>query len=255
MAEGRSGFRGPLRRCIDRRYPGWNLDAALRYLPIATHLDRSRPREVLDVGSGGMGLSLYWGRKTTTLDVSPAEPAGAGLVTPVQGSAAALPFRDRSFDVVVCCDVLEHIPPEQRDGVLSELIRTARREVILAVPCGAEAHRAELAVERVFRRRRGQPHPWLRDHLAYGLPEASWVKGRFEALAPTLGRRVSITEKGNVNLALWRFLFGLYFRGGDRTSTFLRTYLLLLLPLLRHANWGQTYRRIFFVTFSLPTEG
>ena len=63
-------FRKRVQGYIDTRYPNWNLDAALRYLPVAEHLNRSGAEQVLDVGSGGTGLSLYWGRRTIALDVS-----------------------------------------------------------------------------------------------------------------------------------------------------------------------------------------
>src|SRR3712207_3074361 len=51
-----------------------------------------------------------------------------------QASGTALPFPDRSFDVVATCDTLEHVPQEGRSAFLRELRRVARRAVILAAP-------------------------------------------------------------------------------------------------------------------------
>jgi len=43
-----------------------------------------------------------------------------------------LPYPDESFDTVVCSDVLEHIGPHRQ--ALAELVRVARRKVIITVP-------------------------------------------------------------------------------------------------------------------------
>ncbi len=52
----------------------------------------------------------------------------------VVGSAIDLPFPDRSFDVVGCFEVLEHLPSELPRRALSELARVARQAVVLSVP-------------------------------------------------------------------------------------------------------------------------
>jgi SAM-dependent methyltransferase len=50
----------------------------------------------------------------------------------VQGSALTLPFTDDSFDLVLCIEVLEHLPdPEQ---ALREIARVASDAVVVSVP-------------------------------------------------------------------------------------------------------------------------
>jgi len=238
------------KRCkgyIDSRYPNWNLDAALRYLPIAEHLNRSDMNQVLDVGSGGAGLSLYWGRKTIALDLSITAPLAASLTVPVIASATALPFRDRSIEVIVSADVLEHLPRSDRTRMLSEMIRVSSSQVILAAPCGRRAHMAEVDVERIYREKKGAPHPWLREHLAHGLPDEAEVQESLRSLARQDCRMARIQVQKNTNLRLWHWVFRCYSGGGPRTSHFIRYYLLALIPLFRHLNWGETYRKIFFV--------
>jgi ubiquinone/menaquinone biosynthesis C-methylase UbiE len=52
----------------------------------------------------------------------------------VAGSIVDLPFPDRSFDVVGCFEVLEHLPDDLPRQALFELARVARQAVVLSVP-------------------------------------------------------------------------------------------------------------------------
>jgi hypothetical protein len=240
-------LRKPVEGYIDSRYPNWNLDAALRYLPIADHLDRSGAVQVLDVGSGGAGLCLYWGRETIALDLDFADAIQGSPFRPVVGSAVTLPFQSRSIEAIVSADVLEHIPRPERPKMLSEMIRVARRQMILACPCGRLASQAEVEVAEIYRKRHNDSHPWLRDHLKHGLPEAMEVEQAVRSIAGEQGRKAEIRIEKNTNLALWRFVFRRYFGGGPRVARVIRYYLLALIPLLRRLHWGETYRKIFFV--------
>lgn len=53
-------------------------------------------------------------------------------IEPVTASALALPFADRSIDVVCCSQVLHHFEPASALDVLREMHRVARRGVIVA---------------------------------------------------------------------------------------------------------------------------
>ncbi len=55
-------------------------------------------------------------------------------VTAVQGDVTALPFDADHFDGVLCAEVLEHIRPTLLDRACSEIVRVARRFVIVGVP-------------------------------------------------------------------------------------------------------------------------
>lgn len=99
------------------------------------------PRRVLEVGCGeGIVLAAMATRLPGTgfdgleLDETALEQArtrcpGARLV---RGDACELPFEDRSFDLVVCLEVLEHLPEPAR--ALRELKRVARSACLLSVP-------------------------------------------------------------------------------------------------------------------------
>ena len=96
--------------------------------------------EMLDVGCGTGGTTAFLGRghRVTGCELQ-AEAATCcrrrGLESVVRGSAEALPFRDATFDVVLCLDVLEH--HEDDLAVARELRRVLRPGGVLlaTVPC------------------------------------------------------------------------------------------------------------------------
>ena len=89
-------------------------------------------RRALEVGCGGGLLTEEIARMG--FDTTGIDPAGASLRTAReharasglaihydQGSGERLPYPDRSFDVVLCCDVLEHV--NDAGSVISEISR------------------------------------------------------------------------------------------------------------------------------------
>lgn len=51
-----------------------------------------------------------------------------------KGDASKLDFPDKSFDLVVSCEVLEHLPFGVFEASLSEFIRVSRKYVVISVP-------------------------------------------------------------------------------------------------------------------------
>jgi SAM-dependent methyltransferase len=89
------------------------------------------PRSVLIVGVGSGVVSTYLreaGVDVTTLDV--VDELGPDLLADVR----AIPAEAGAFDVVVCCQVLEHIEYAAVPAALAELARVARRRVVLSLP-------------------------------------------------------------------------------------------------------------------------
>ena len=98
----------------------------------------SRPLNILDIGCGTGLLMKEMGRYGQVEGVDISERAVAyckqrGL-SPVVGSADALPFKDNTFDIAVILDVLEHLPDDKKG--CEELYRVLAQggSAVIAVP-------------------------------------------------------------------------------------------------------------------------
>jgi SAM-dependent methyltransferase len=162
---------------------GIGLNHLVRLEPVLAALCEIDGGELLDVGSGSIGLAPWvCGRfKVTAADAhfddygattGPSGIADRSILADVR----ELPFEDRSFDAVVALDLLEHVPPADRAKALGELARVTRLRLIVACPTGAHA----LAGDRSLSESIASPPRWLEEHLENGFPEASAIAAALE---------------------------------------------------------------------------
>lgn len=86
---------------------------------------------ILEIGPGSRFMTDYllkYGFSIDTLDIR--ETTKPNYI----GSVSDLPLPDRSFDVIACFQVLEHLPFELFSQSLSEIARVARKKVLFSVP-------------------------------------------------------------------------------------------------------------------------
>ncbi len=126
--------------------------------------DGPRNASVLDVGGRAELLERFTPYRVASVNID-----GTGNVL---GSGSTLPFANGAFPAVVSIDTLEHIPSADRPPFLRECMRVARRGLVIAAPFGSKAHRAfERELHELYRSMYNQPHPYLSEHVRYGLPE------------------------------------------------------------------------------------
>jgi len=92
-------------------------------------------RTILDVGCG-RGEFLRWlgtGYRRVGLDFSVQAIAGLEWSC-VLGEAERLPFAARSFDLVACFEVLEHVKASAFETTVEEIARVSKKYVLLSVP-------------------------------------------------------------------------------------------------------------------------
>ena len=123
----------------DPRYPksGYFFDTYdkwSRFCGYWHQIDRMRehkPEKMLEVGIGNGFVSNYFRRRgwdITTVDVR-------DYVKPdIVASVLDMPFDDNSFDLVACCEVLEHLDYENFSAALSEIRRVTKTDAVISVP-------------------------------------------------------------------------------------------------------------------------
>jgi hypothetical protein len=130
---------------------------------------------VLEAGIGdgvfGRYLAENEGVAYTALDSD--EAAGADLT----GSVTAIPAGDETFDVAVAFQVLEHLPFSDLPKAVAELLRVARRFVVVSVPDARAHFSVEIKAPLFPRFRFSVRIPFRRPALRVG-GEHHWEIGR-----------------------------------------------------------------------------
>ncbi|HVZ10827.1 MAG TPA: methyltransferase domain-containing protein [Candidatus Paceibacterota bacterium] len=103
----------------------------MTYWYLIREVHRLQPGSILEAGIGNKFLSKYLaarGFKVTTLDIE------ASLEPDIVGSVTAMPAADDSYDLVICSQVLEHLPFEEFPKALAEIRRVAKKDVLISLP-------------------------------------------------------------------------------------------------------------------------
>lgn len=102
-----------------------------------------QPQAVLEVGAGS-GFTTQAlrreGVQVITLDVTDE------LKPDIIGSVRAIPLASNSIDVVLCCQVLEHLPFEMFESAFSELYRVASKGVVMSLPDQERCFRLSIGI-------------------------------------------------------------------------------------------------------------
>lgn len=104
-----------------------------------------RGARALDVGARDGFLSLRLAERydhVIALDLSKPQ-IDHPRVECVAANAAALPYPDSSFDLVLCSEVLEHIPRPAMDAACREIVRVASGPIVIGVPLRQDLRIAE----------------------------------------------------------------------------------------------------------------
>ena len=183
-----------------------NIDAALRYKPVVDDiLKNSVKGEVLEIGSGTNGISDFYDGNVVGIDENFEKTAANknSNIRHKQGTIIKIPCADESFHNVVCMDVFEHLNPKMRETGVQELLRVCGcgGTVYIGFPTGNWSHRAERSINFLYKAIHKIDHPWLQEHLHYGLPPVKKIRKVIEKQ-----KIKQVQEMRNVNILVWFLL-------------------------------------------------
>jgi len=90
---------------------------------------------ILDVGCGDGRITNVLCRKYKVIGLDHSMSSLKGVHgTLTCASSTDIPFLDDSFDLVLCSEVLEHLPDEVYESTLKELERVAKKYILISVP-------------------------------------------------------------------------------------------------------------------------
>lgn len=225
----------------------WHPEVALRYLPIVDEIKKMRNDvRILEVGSGGLGITPYLRKKVTGVDVE-FKPPFHPLLHKIEATATKLPFKSDSFDVVISTDMLEHLEKKDREKAIFEMVRIARKKVFIGVPVGRTALEQDRKLDEYYQKRFGERFLFLEEQISFGLPEKEEIHDIIEGAGIAHQKELRIKIIGNENLHLREFLMKGWITKNFFMDVFYRKIILLFLPFMRYFNKEPSYRQIFFV--------
>lgn len=106
----------------------------IRFISYFCQIDsviKTNPKTILEIGIGNKIVSNYLkqsGFDVTTCDFN--KKLGPDTVADIKN----LPFKEDKFDVILACEILEHIPFKDVQTTVSELHRISKKNVIISIP-------------------------------------------------------------------------------------------------------------------------
>lgn len=118
-----------------------------------------KPEKMLEIGIGNGFVSKYLqerGLDIVTLDIDRRLKPG------IIGTILDLPFANESFDVVVCCEVIEHLPFGDLNKAFSEIFRVSNSFAVLSTRDVSRVYHFNVGVPLIGEIKRLIPLPNLR---------------------------------------------------------------------------------------------
>lgn len=238
-----------LKNIKNRILGNYSTDTALRYKPVVEIIRKYKLTEgsILEIGSGDYGLTTYLNKRITGADIFFAPGEENDLLNKVKINGAVFPFSDNQFDLTVSVDNLEHLPAATRENFIKEIIRVTKKYIIIVVPCGRLAQRQDEILNDFFIKVNNKKDKFLAEHLACGLPGLYEIDGFIKSLDGWQNKNLKIIfEKKLTNLSFRNF----YMHSKISPNFLLKIFyyfILLFLPLRKLTDYGDCYRKMYFI--------
>lgn len=224
-----------IREFIRKRLPILTMspDCYQRYKFVSRLLTEEGCETILDVGGSKERFFKRFlpNKKSLTLDKE-----GGDII----GDGTKIPFSKKSFDAVTSLETLQYVKKSDRDKFIKELIRVAKRCVIITMPIDGPAVRsAELECNNLYKTFFGRGNRWLEEHIKSGLPTVEDV---------SILNGYNVEKYSICNLKRWKSMFklGLVMQK-FHLSIFLPIVNLFYITLYGFDKQEPTYIKVFFI--------
>jgi len=119
---------------VDDKIYSEEYDTVLRFISYFYQIDivkQLRPATVLEIGIGNRIVSEYLKRQNIRVDTCDFDKR---LKPDHVADIRKLPFKGNSYDVIMACQILEHIPWKDVEIALGHIHRITRRYAVISVP-------------------------------------------------------------------------------------------------------------------------
>jgi ubiquinone/menaquinone biosynthesis C-methylase UbiE len=168
---------------------------------ILKFLNRNLSTSILEVGSGGSGISNFLNLEKSRIllmDIDKKSFIGTKNIDRIIADGCSLPFKNTVFDFVISVATIEHIPKERRNELFAELKRVFNKKIILHFPLesGDKVFRGreyDITFQKAHKRLLGFEDPNAAEHISSGYTTVKEIEKEFPN-----SRRV-----GRKNCSVW----------------------------------------------------
>jgi len=119
---------------FDKIYYSSKYDDLSRFISYFYQIDLVRsfkPNKILEIGIGNKTVSDYLKKHEFNIDTCDIDKK---LKPDFIADIKKLPFKENSYDLVLSCEVLEHLPFSDFDKALSEIWRVTKKYAVISLP-------------------------------------------------------------------------------------------------------------------------
>ncbi len=184
-------------------------------------------------------------RPITGVDVNFDGPQ-TDLLTKIKADATRIPLPDKSFDVVIMIDVLEHVPQPIRSKIIKEGLRLAKKLLVVAAPEGNEAKQEDSYLASYYRKIFGRNFSYYDEHIKYGIPTQNWIEENVKKIAKESNQVARVESENNTPINLHRFLMKGWITKNILIDIIFRKIMLIFIPFFLSYKKEPYYRKIVY---------
>lgn len=236
---------------FDKFFWGQHPEAAIRYAPVVREIKAHNLQnsKILEIGPGSSGIIPYLKVPIDGVDVDFSGSPQTKLLNKIKGTAINLPFRKNSYDTTISVDVLEHLAKPDREKAIAQMLKVTKKLAIIVVPIGELSQEQDEELKARWEKIYKSKNQFFSEHVQNGLPKSDEILVNIDREARKLGKKIKVKSSQNLNLKIRKILMYTWISKNKIAYYFYLKGYLLFMPLLKLANFGDCYRRVFVIEF------